>query len=95
MFLKSTPAPEERAVIADVPAAARLEDAYRAADQEVARQPKILDLSNVFDGVREKVFFDDVHINEEGNRRIARAIYGQLASRAGARLTQGAGNPDR
>ena len=68
-------------------------DTYAAAAALARREPGIVDLSDAFDTVAERVYLDPCHLNEAGNRRVAqlmlergllRSVQALVAARAAA-----------
>ncbi len=59
---------------------------YRAVDDAIAEAVQadasynILDLSHLFDGDDRAIFYDLIHITEEGNQAVAQAIAAYLQS---------------
>jgi hypothetical protein len=52
-------------------------EAYRKATE--LRDPRVIDLTHVLDGLAVPVMLDHVHINEAGNLVVARSIYDGIA----------------
>src|SRR5262249_51340439 len=67
---------EERALARAVdPALLTLyESVYHSVVASMRRYPKLIDLTDVFDGHRELIWIDDMHVSPEGNLVIAKKI---------------------
>lgn len=50
---------------------------------KAAKQPTLIDLSNIFDGIEEALYVDSVHYNDKGNAIIADAICRNIANHSG------------
>ncbi len=65
---------------------ARFYDETPVADEVRARLPEgTVDLTSVLEGAGDEIYFDEVHTNEEGARRIAQAMYDDLRSQVAER----------
>ena len=56
-----------------------LRDTYQAIGRDVSRAG-VIDLSSAFDGMSATAFIDWMHPAESGNERLARVLYGKMAS---------------